>query len=125
MVAVFFKLFLFAAAVIAFIFVMYAFSTIEPTEVEHHITKNGIKTDGVMYVWEELQSCYFSRVYGQPVLNLITVGPRFTKLDLPLGEMDEDELRNIMEDYLPVHQAPAPTLAERASVFLARLFAFE
>lgn len=123
--AVFFKWFLFAAVIIAFAFVLYMVSTVEPEEVEHSIDKNGVTSAGVTYIWEDLDYCYFSTVYGQDVLVIVTFGSKPLHLTLLLGKQDRDQLHQVMEDYIPVKHPPAPTLLDRIQSRVTSWFALD
>ena len=125
LLAVFFKQFLFAATIVAILFVVYLFSTIVPGVVTHKMDSNGITTQGITYVWEDLSYCYFTSLYGHRILVVMSVGPHIAKLMLPLGEMDVDEVHDFIEDYLPVRHTPAQSAVEKITAFIAHLFALD
>jgi len=125
LLVVFWKQFLLAAVIIAFAFVVYMVSTVEPEEVEHSIDNNGINSGGNIYIWEDLDYFYFSTIYGQDVVNVVTFGSHPLRITMLLGEANKQELRMLLEDYIPQKQAPEEKTLDKVVTRISRWFALD
>lgn len=125
LLAVFFKYFLFAAVIIAFVFVLYLVSTVEPEEVENSIDKNGVTSAGLTYIWEDLDYCYFSTIYGQDVLVLVTFGTKPLHVTILLEGVDKQKVRMLLEEYIPVKHAPAASNLDKIQSMVSHWFALD
>jgi hypothetical protein len=110
--------FLLVATVIATAFFAYVLYSVPPEQITNQITTYGIRTDGVLYYWEELGRFWFSSKFGQRIVELET--SRFpNRLTMVLGTVEEAELTELFSTVL-LNERPVLTAFERAAQWLQR-----
>jgi hypothetical protein len=102
------------------IFVVYVYSTVKPEEIELKITNRGFIYSGKEYRFEELTQFWFSENKGEKTLNLATVALAPGRLEILLGDKEEEkEIREILSQYL-LEETPEPTFLDKASAYLSK-----
>jgi hypothetical protein len=99
----FVKEWFFIAALIAFVFFYYVFTTVEPRKVKHKITNKGIfyaETPN-RFDWTVLKSFWFSEKWGFPLLNVETWLNYPRVLHLVVKDQNREELEKVLLKYLP------------------------
>lgn len=120
MVVLFFlKEWVLIVTIIALLFLVYILSTTPPEEVEHRITNKGIETGGKNYVWNELGLFWFTKQWGETILNVSAPFQMPGRLMMLLGKEKEENLRKLLERFLE-HEEMPPTMMEKAGNWLAR-----
>jgi hypothetical protein len=110
--------FLLVATVIATAFFAYVLYSVPPEQILNQVTTYGIRTDNVLYYWEELGRFWFSTKFGQRIVEIETA--RFpNRLTLVLGTMEEAEVADILSTVL-LQERPALTAFDRAAEWLQR-----
>lgn len=107
------------AVIIALLFVVYIMATIEPRKVEHKITNRGITTGGKMYRWGQLGRFWFGEKWGGKILYIENFLGLPGRLILLLGEIKEEQVKEILSDYLSFEE-PEKTWVDNASEWLSR-----
>lgn len=112
-------------AIFALVFLVYAFSTVPPEEVEHRITTFGIETAGRRYIWIELVEFWFEEKLGQHLLIIHTRLPFPSRLHILLGSVDREKTKQILSPYLPFRKEPLKTAIDRAAEWVTRKIPLE
>lgn len=123
-VLLFFKEWFLIMAIGAFYFIVYVLSRFPPEDVEHKITTQGITTGGRVYLWGELSDFWFTKSFGQTVLN-VDVFPtgKFRlagRLFILLGTEKEEKIKELLARYLPYREIPEKNWLDDASAWLAK-----
>ncbi|MCJ7793151.1 MAG: hypothetical protein MUP45_04220 [Candidatus Marinimicrobia bacterium] len=104
---------------VALMFVAYIMSTVEPRQIEHQITSQGIITGGKKYEWATLNRFWFTEKWGEKILQIETLVGLPRRLFLLLGETKQEEIKKILADYLPFEE-PEQTWIDNASEWISR-----
>ncbi len=105
--------------IIAVMFVYYVLSNVQPEEIEHSITNQGVRFAGRDYSWENLVQFWFSEKFGQKILNLQTRMVYPGQLQMLLGQAKEKEIEEILKKYLP-QETPEPTVLEKTTDWFSK-----
>lgn len=92
----------------------YVSTTIEPKNVTHRITNNGVDYASVqLYVWEELESFHYERSLDKDLLILYTKSGFPGSLYLILSEsVDKTALTNMLNTYISIEENPQKNFYE-------------
>lgn len=112
-----------AALSIAFLGLVLA--TIEPHEVEHRITTQGVITGEHTYLFKELYDFWFDEKDGNKVLYLRTYAFFPGVLSLLLGDVEEMKVRDVLVKYIPYREVVQKTFMDKASNWLSKNFPLE
>lgn len=112
-------------AMLAVAFVAYALSAVPPEEIHHRITTFGVENAGRRYSWMELYEFWFEEKDNAIILTFQTRLPFPPRIHLLLGEMKQDEVKRILEKYLPYCTAPVKTFVDRAASWISRKIPLE
>jgi hypothetical protein len=127
-ILVFVKEFLLMAVIIAFVFVFYVFSTVQPGEVEHRITTRGVISGGRSYTWENLGFFWFTEKWGEEILSIQRVFGLGGRLMMLLGKgttgTTKEKMRGVLKNYL-VEETPEPTYLDKTAKWLSERFPLE
>lgn len=117
---IFFKQFLLVFVVLALTFVAGVLAIIEPEMLDHRITSQGVSSAGRTYLYKELNAFYFTRKYGQEILNVEIKGRVPSLLQILLGNQDNRELVAILKKYLPFREIAPVSFAEKVLEYAAK-----
>jgi len=117
-ILIFFKEWLLIAVIIALGFMVFILGTIQPEQVEHRITNQGIVTGGKTYRWPQLERFWFEEKLGQKILCVETRLPFPRRLMMLLGEVNQKELRQILDEYL-LFEKPEKAWMDKAGDWLS------
>jgi hypothetical protein len=108
--------FLFIAVILAFAFVNYVLSTVPPQDVVNKITTYGIRSDQVIYYWNEMGRFWYAQKYGQNLLH-IEVARFPNHLTLLLGDVQPDQITPFLSQIL-LQEKPLPTTFDKIAAWL-------
>ncbi len=108
----------------ATVFLLFALSKVQPEEVEHRITTQGIISQGHTYLWIELGVFWFSDKGDQRLLH---VGYRnvFGQLIFLIHREDEGVIRDHLAQFLPFIEVWQKSATEKLTDWLAKKFPME
>ncbi len=112
-------------AVLSIAFLTVVLYTIEPHEVEHRITTQGVITGEHAYLFKELYDFWFSEKDGHTVLYLHTYAFFPGVLSLLLGDLEEKTVRDVLVKYIPYREVMAKTFMDKAGNWLSKNFPLE
>lgn len=94
---------------ISLVFLFYILNTVEPENIEYQITNLGIKVAGKLNDWQTLYRFWFSKRFDNHLLILQTA---FIpgRLEIVYDKKDKEEIKNILEKYIPQEEAPPSNL---------------
>lgn len=114
-VLLFIREFILIAVVLAITFLVYVLSTVPPREVDHKITNQGIRVGEHSYLWEELVEFWLEEKDGHDLL-VVETALRFPpRLIILLGELDPNEVKNYLVNYIPFREKPTHNWVEGLS----------
>jgi hypothetical protein len=115
--------FLVVAVVIAVAFLAYVMAAVPPNMAHHQVTNIGIRSDGQLFVWEEMGRFWFE---SQAEVMLVHIElRRFPfRITLLLGEQPANDVKTLLEQAL-LHERPQPTAFENAAAWLKRMIPLE
>ncbi len=116
-ILVFTKEFLLIAVIIAFAFVTYVLSSVEPEVTEHMFTNKGIRTNKKIYPWQNLGRFWLETKWKQPLVKVELPFQFPGEIVMLVGQGDRDTIEEILLQYL-IKQKPEPTFVEKASKWL-------
>jgi len=106
-------------------FVAFVLAKVEPEEIEHKITKNGIVSSNHAYLWEELRYFWFSKKAGSEILNIETKLKFPARLIILVDTVSVAGVKNLLSKYLPFREIPETNFLDRWSERLTRLLPLE
>lgn len=112
-ILLFLREFMLIGVVFAVTFVGYVLATVPPQEVGNKITSHGLTTAEHSYVWNELADFWFSKKYGEFLLNINTVIGFPGRLTMIVKEYDIEKIKNLLADYLPFREFPETRWTEK------------
>lgn len=112
------------AVMVSLVFVYYAFSSVPPEEIENQILNKGIRFTGNQYPWEAITRYWFTKKWGQKILNLDLKEGFPGRLQLLLGDRREEEIKEILKKYIS-EETPRPSFLDRAANWLSQKFPLE
>ena len=108
----FFNLYMLIFVIIALAFASYALALVPPEMAEHIVTSYGLYTSDRFYSWSEMERFWFSNRLGHRLLSVELKGKLVRRVTVLLGEVPEDDLRAIFQQFLPEHR-PLQTVFEK------------
>lgn len=123
-IMLFLKEWMLIALIISFGFMAYVLSTVEPQEVEHKITTKGVVTGEKRYEWQYLISYWFSKKWGNQILNIQTRLGFPPRLIMLLGKTEKATLQKILDKYI-VMEKPQKSWIDKSGEWLAEKFPLE
>ena len=112
------------ATVAAMIFAYYVWSTVPPEEVEYSITTRGLRVHGQLYRWDELVQWWVEDKWGQQMVIIAAPAVVSRRLHLLLGQINEEQVKQILEKYLVMEQPPE-TAMDKAGKWVTEKFPLE
>lgn len=104
--------------IVAFAFLFYVLSTVEPEKVDYKITSYGIRIANSLNPWENLGRFWFSKRLGSHVL-VMEVGGLIGRIELVYDEKDKPEIEKILKKHL-LHEEAAPSVLDKGANWVAR-----
>lgn len=104
------------AVVISVAFLGYVLSSVPPDLASYQVTTFGVRVDGKLYFWEEMQRFWFEAKYGQEMIHIEHLGFPY-RITLMLGDQTKEAMRVIFTEVL-LEQRPAQTILEKAADWL-------
>ncbi len=114
------KEWLLIGVIIALMFAVYTLSTIPPETVEHQVTKDGLKTNGQFFTWEEMVDFWFGEQWGEKLLFVRTKKKLPGTLIVLLSGTKETEVKTAFGDKIAFREAPFTTWLDRAGEWLSQ-----
>lgn len=102
-------------------FLFYALTKIEPVEVGHKITTEGIVSMDHSYLWTELGPFWFSEKGKDMVLH-VAHRNILGQLMLLVERKDQERVKNILAEYLPFIELPEKSIVEKLTDWFAKKF---
>lgn len=106
--------------IVAIVFLVYVYSTVEPEIIEYKITNMGIKIQNSPTVWNLLTRFWFSRRFDNDLLifEMVTFPGR---LEIVINSKDKDTIKKDLLIYLPEEEIPPSSLDRAASWFAKKM----
>ncbi|MCL5432033.1 MAG: hypothetical protein M1484_02930 [Patescibacteria group bacterium] len=102
-------------------FLFYALTKIEPVEVEHKITTEGIISMSHAYLWTELGPFWFSQRQEELTLH-VAHRNIFGQLMILVDKAQQEKIRDILAQYLPFIEVPEKSVVEKMSDWFSKKF---
>ncbi len=122
LVLLFLQQFIIIAPILAIAFVSYVLASVQPEEIEHRLTTQGINSGNHSYLWDELGDFWFAREHTETVLHITTFLNFPRRLIFLIGAGDKEKIKDILVQYLPFREIPKTTWLDRAANWLASKF---
>lgn len=106
-------------------FIIYVLNFIPPEELDYKISNQGITIGDHFYHWEILDSFWIDTKDNYKMLYVLTDLRFPSMLIMPIGDLNEDELKRVCARFLPFHEIPPKTLIEKWSESLQKHFPLE
>lgn len=111
------KEFLLIGVIISFAFLSYVLSSVKPEDVTHQLTTKGIRTDGKLYIWEELVNFWVQKQFNSEMLMIKTIKKIPGMLILVIDPVKREEIIKIIGGNIPLEK-PSDSFVDRASKWL-------
>lgn len=118
------KEFLLIGVIMAFAFLSYVLATYKPEDAKHQITTSGIRTDGKLWMWDQLTNFWLKKQWDQEVIICKTVT---TLPGVILLVVDPDKRENILKitgEKIPLVK-PSDSFVDNASKWLGNKIPLE
>jgi hypothetical protein len=114
---------LLVAVVLSFGFLVYSLKFISPEDVHYRITTQGITIGDHPYLWEDLQSFWFSAKEGHKILNVLTHFhlPALLIIVLP-PNVDEEDVKDLCSRFITYHEIAPKNTFDKWTDTLQRIF---
>lgn len=119
-ILLFIKEFLLIGVMLAVMFVSYVLATVEPEEVEHEITTEGVNSGGKTYLWTELKDFFFTARWGSEILNINTKLKFPGRVIILVNETDKENIKKELGKYLSFREKPVITWIDKAADWLSK-----
>lgn len=111
--------------VFSLVFLAFALSSVPPRHFHYKISSQGVLIDKSFFIWEELYDFYLFKHHGQETIHITTKAYFPGELTLTLGDLDSEDIKEILLHYLPFREHVEPTWLEKAGDWLDRNFPLE
>ncbi len=111
--------------VLSFIFLTFALVTVPPHNFQYRISTEGITVEDHFYLWQELYDFYFKKREGVETLHIRTRAVLPGELIVMLENIDKQNLKSTLLQYLPYRELIKPTFMEKSADWLTRTFPLE
>ncbi|MBI3485955.1 hypothetical protein HY025_03330 [Candidatus Daviesbacteria bacterium] len=106
-------------------FIVYVLNFIPPEDIDYKISNQGITVRDHFYHWDVLDSFWISEKDGHKLLNVLTLLTFPGMLIIPLGELNEDEIKRVCVRFLPFHEIAPKSLIDKWADSLQKHFPLE
>ena len=132
MIAVFFALlailvreFMAIAVVFAAVFVTFVLALVDPEQIEHKVTRNGLVSGNHGYLWADLKSFWFLKKGAHDLL-MIETKLRFPgRLILVLDNISQGSLKELLGKHIHFREVPITTWLDRTAESLVEKLPLE
>lgn len=121
----FFGQFALILAVWALSFMAISFSIVPPHDTDYKITTQGIVVGEHAYLWNELYDFYFKKQFGSEVIEVRGHTALPFLLVLTLGSVPKEQVKEVLNKYLPFREVIERNFMDKAGDWLARTFPLE
>lgn len=111
------KEFLLIGVIIAFAFLSYVLNSVKPEPVSHQITTKGIRTDGKLYIWEELLNFWLQKQFDSEVLLVKTLKTVPGALIMVVDPTQREAIIKTIGSKIPLEK-PTDSFVDKASKWL-------
>jgi hypothetical protein len=111
--------------IVSLAFVSYALSSTPPDTFYCRISTEGLIVGEHFYLWQELYDFYFKRRNGQDMLHVRTKAYLPGELVLMLGDIQKEQLKQLLLAFLPYREIVKPTFTEKAGEWVVTNFPLE
>lgn len=105
-------------------FLFWQLTKVDPVEVDHKITTEGIVSMNHAYLWSELGPFWFTQKENEDILHVAHYNI-FGQLILLINKEDQEKVRNVLAEYLPYIEVPEKSPVEKFSDWFAKKFPLE
>ncbi len=113
------------ALVLALVFLVYALNTVAPHDFHYKVTSEGLMVEDHFFLWQELYDFYFKTQNGVTTLIVGTKAWYPGELTLVLGNMHQEQVRDVLLHFLPYREYVKPTFMEKSASWLEKNFPLE
>lgn len=106
-------------------FIIYVLNFIPPGDVEYKISTQGVTIGDHFYHWDVLDSFWLDEKEGHKILHIFTHLNFPGVLMLPLGDLNEDEVKRVVARFLPFHEIAPQSLVDKWAKSLQKHFPLE
>lgn len=117
--------FLLIGVLLALTFVTYVLAFVPPEDVEYRLSTNGVGAGGHFYVWDDLDSFWFSEKEGHRILHILTKLKFPRRLLFILGPHDEDTVKKILAKYISFREIAPRSLLDGWAESIQKHFPLE
>lgn len=110
---------------LAVTFVVYVLNFIPPEDLDYKLSTQGVTIGDHFYLWQELDSFWFAEKEGHPVLSILTNFHYPSMLMLMLGNISQEEVKQICAEFLPFHEIPPKSFIDKWGETLQKHFQLE
>jgi len=111
--------------VFALTFLSLALSSVPPRNFHYRVSTQGIQVEDNFFLWKELYDFYFKRIAGMDVLVIRTEAYIPGELQVCLGDVTREHIKQVLVTYLPYREFVKKTFTESSGDWLARNFPLE
>lgn len=120
-----FSQYLLMVLVLAFVFLVYALNTVSPHDFHYKITTEGLMVEDHFFLWQELYDFYFKTQSGVTTLVIGTKAWYPGELTIVIGNLHQDQVRDVLLRFLPYREYVKPTFMEKSASWLEKNFPLE
>jgi len=118
------KEFLLIGVIMAFAFLSYVLATYKPEDAKHQITTSGVRTDGKLYVWDQLTNFWLKKQWDQEVIICKTITVLPGVILLVIDPTKREKILKEIGDKIPLVK-PTDSFVDKASKWLGNKIPLE
>lgn len=116
---------LLVGAILALTFLAFVLYTIEPEEIDYHLSTQGITIGNHFYLWNDLESFWISQKDHEKIIYIRTYYRFPAVIMLVAGDTPVESIKQVCARYLPFHEIPPKTMMDDLSNWLQKHFPLE
>ena len=120
-----FSQYLLMIVIFSLVFLAFALAIVPPRTFFYKVSTEGILIEDHYFIWDELYDFYFLPQNGVDVLHIGTRAYFPGELLLTLGDVPEQDIKDILIHYLPFREYVKPAFVDRAGNWLQHNFPLE
>ena len=120
-----FSQFLLMLVVLSLLFLSFVLAVVPPKDFHYRISTEGITIEDHSYLWIELYDFYFKKRENVDVLHVRTKAFIPGELTITLGDINREQLKNVLILHLPYREFVKPTFMEKSGDWLSKNFPLE
>lgn len=106
-------------------FIVYVLNFIPPQELDYKISTQGVTIGDHFYHWDILDSFWITEKDGHKMLYVLTLLNFPALLIIPIGEVNEEEIKRVCARFLPFHEIAPKSWLDKWSEKLQKHFPLE